>query len=183
MIAVYFAHGFEEIEAITTVDVLRRAEINTAMISVEGNLEVEGSHGIKIICNELIEAIDPATLEMLVLPGGMPGASRLEAHPLVIEHIQYLHLNNKPLAAICAAPMILGKIGLLAHKEVTAFPGFEKYLIHAHLSTKKHLVSEGVFTARGAGVAMDFAFDLVEYFKGKEFADALALAMIFTRNI
>ncbi len=183
MIAVYLAIGFEEIEALATVDILRRANLETLLVSTEDNLTVTGSHSIQVQCDAHINDLDANQLELAILPGGLPGATRLDANPMVREHIRILAEKRKPLAAICAAPMILGKMGLLHDREATAFPGFEQYLEGATLSHHTHLVSKGVFTARGAGMALDFAFDLVEHFRGKDFADQLAQKMIFKRGL
>lgn len=181
-VSVHLTDGFEEIEALAVVDILRRAEIETLMVSMTRSLEVSGSHNIKVICDRFFNKIDYSEISLMVLPGGMPGASDLNKHEGLDEVIREFVAAGKSIAAICAAPMILGTRGLLRQKEAVCFPGFESYLQDSVLSNKT-LVWDGNFlTAKGAGVAIDFALAIVEHFKGKDFADRLAEKMIYTRK-
>lgn len=181
-VSVHLTDGFEEIEALAVVDILRRADIETIMVSMTSDMEVKGSHGIKVICNRLFNSFDFSEVNLMVLPGGMPGAAVLNQHEGLDELIREFVAADKPIAAICAAPMVLGTRGLLKNKNVVCFPGFEQYLPGSTIS-KQSLVWDGNFlTAKGAGVAIDFALAIVEHFKGKDFADELAAKMIYTRQ-
>ena len=125
---VFFADGFEEMEAFAAVDVLKRAGVNVAMVSVTPDEIVKGAHGISVLCDKNIVNCDFYDAEMLVLPGGLPGATTLnECEDLRKELLKHASAN-KDIAAICAAPMVLGNLGLLKGKKVTCYPGFDKYL-------------------------------------------------------
>jgi len=177
-IAVHLAEGFEEIEAVSIIDVLRRAEINVKVVSVSENIEVTGSHGIKIIADQLFNAINYELFDMIILPGGMPGASNLNNHLGLREQILNFHDKKKLLGAICAAPLVFGSLGILKNKKVTCYPGFENQL-HGAIATGENIeVADNIITAKGAGVAIDFALKIVELLKGKELATKLAQKMI-----
>ena len=118
-IAVHLATGFEEIEAISIIDVLRRANLETLVVSVTGKKEVTGSHQVTVIADVLFENVDYKTIEMIVLPGGMPGTAHLNEHDGLKKQILHFHKNGKPLAAICAAPMVFGNLGLLKNEKAT----------------------------------------------------------------
>lgn len=177
-IAVHLAEGFEEIEAISIIDVLRRAKIITTVVSVTKNLEVTGSHEIKIVADELFDDVNYELIEMIVLPGGMPGASNLNEHLGLREQILNFHESKKQLAAICAAPLVFGNLGILKNKKATCYPGFENQL-HGAITTGENIeVADNIITAKGAGVAIKFALKIVEILKGKKLADELAIKMI-----
>jgi len=161
MTYLFLANGFEEIEAITTADILRRAGCELITVGV-GDKKVTGSHGIEVTAD--IEEKDAVTdaLDMVVLPGGMPGALNLEKSPIVRAAIQYCAENEKYIAAICAAPSILGHMGLLKEHTAVCFPGFEQELNAKALSLDSVCVSGRIITAKGAGVAVDFALKIVE---------------------
>ncbi len=180
-VAVHLAEGFEEIEAVSIIDVLRRAEIETLVVSVTEKPEVTGSHGIKITADQLFEAVDYKTVEMIVLPGGMPGAQNLKNHNALGEQILQFNKSGKPLGAICAAPMVLGNLGILANQKATCFPGFEDQLTGAQVTAEDVVTSGKIVTGRGPGVAIKFALKIVETIKGKELADELGKKMIATR--
>ncbi|MCF6333123.1 MAG: DJ-1/PfpI family protein [Draconibacterium sp.] len=177
-IAVQLANGFEEIEAVSIIDVLRRAEFEVTVVSITKNLEVIGSHNIKIITDQLFENVDYELIDMIVLPGGMPGATNLNKHSKLRELILDFHKNKKPLGAICAAPLVFGNLGILANKNATCYPGFENELVGAQTTGKNIELSGQIITGKGAGVAIEFALKIVEMFKGKELADELAEKMI-----
>jgi 4-methyl-5(b-hydroxyethyl)-thiazole monophosphate biosynthesis len=170
----FLAPGFEEIEAVTTMDVLRRAQLNVTSVSLTGDLYVTGAHGIALVADVLYPEIDLSEAAMLILPGGMPGTNNLNVHE-GLKHALKEHANaDKPLAAICAAPLILGQLGLLHGKEATCFPGYEKQLIGAHLS-KKSVVQDGVIiTANGPGAAARFALQIVQYFTEQALAEQIS---------
>lgn len=162
MIYVFFAPGFEEVEGITVVDVLRRAKLNVVTIGI-GSGCITGAHGMSVICDEEISRITPNdTIDAIVLPGGMPGTINLEKSPKVQAMIDYAAMKKVLICAICAAPSILGHKGLLKGRTATCFPGFEKDLIGAHLSEKSVCQDENIITAKGMGVSIDFAIEIVK---------------------
>ncbi|MGD2035055.1 MAG: DJ-1/PfpI family protein [Bacteroidales bacterium] len=175
---VHFAEGFEEIEALTIVDVLRRAEIPVSMISVTGNLTVTGAHDIRVTTDVLFEDADYDEAELLILPGGTPGAYNLNAHEGLKEQLKMFHDGQKRIAAICAAPLVLGGLHILENKKATCYPGYENELLGASLSTDKVVKSGKVITSRGPGTALDFALELVAELKGPEAANQLAKGML-----
>jgi len=177
-VGVYLAEGFEEIEAVSIIDVLRRAEISVKVISVSGKLEVTGAHHIKLVADELIEDIQAEDFGMLILPGGMPGTTNLSACKILQKQVSDFNSQNKLLGAICAAPMVLGQWGILKNRQATCFPGFEKYLTGASVSAEAVVVSGNVVTGRGAGVALAFALKIVEILKGKSVSENLAQKML-----
>ena len=177
-IAVHLAEGFEEIEAVSIIDVLRRAEMDVRVVSVTEKLEVTGSHGIKIIADHLFNSIDYELIDMIILPGGMPGASNLNNHLGLREQILNFYDNKKLLGAICAAPLVFGSLGILKNINATCYPGFESELHGAIVTGENIEVADNVITAKGAGVAIDFALKIVELLKGKELAIKLAQKMI-----
>lgn len=167
MIYVFMADGFEETEAIAPIDMLRRAEKDVVTVGIK-NDGVKSSHGIPVLCDITDMQVElDERLEMIVLPGGMPGTLNLEANPVVNAAIDYCVNHEIPIGAICAAPSILGKKGLLSGKKAICFPGFEKYLTGAELSESK-VVTDGIFTtAAGAGAAVDFGLELVRVLCGE----------------
>ena len=173
----FFADGFEEIEAPTTVDVLRRAGMNVEIVSVTPDEIVVGAHNVSILCDVNFENCDFFDAELLFLPGGMPGAATLDKHEGLRKLILSFVEKGKPVAAICAAPMVLGKLGLLKGKKATCYPGFEQYLEGAEC-VKEHVVRDGnIITGMGPGAAMEFALDIVDLLAGKEKVDELVEAM------
>jgi len=177
-IAVHLAEGFEEIEAVSIIDVLRRAEFDVKIVSVTGNQVVTGSHQIKITADVLFENVDYSQIDMIVLPGGMPGAANLNKHDGLKDQILDFNKNGKPLGAICAAPLVLGQLGLLKNKNATCFPGNEKYLKGANVTGADTETAGNIITGKGAGVAIKFALKIVEELKGKKAADELADRMV-----
>ena len=180
MVYVHFADGFEEIEAVTIVDVLRRAGVDTKSVSVTGSLEVCGSHDIKVRADMLIEDADYNSCEMIVLPGGMPGTTNLLASEKLRENIVSFAEKGKRLAAICAAPMVFGKLGVLKGKKAVIYPGMEENLTDANVCDRQvTVVTDGnITTSRGPGTALGFSLELVEILKSEEEASRLRKAMI-----
>lgn len=180
MVYVFFADGFEELEALTPVDVLRRAGVRVTTVGI-GAREITGAHQIAVTCDTTAESVAPEDLEMVVLPGGMPGTKNLEASPVVMSFLDKALAEHKWIAAICAAPSILGHRGILRGKEAICFPGFEQALEGAVLSERHVCVDESgesrVVTAKGAGVALEFALTLVSCLKGETAARALRESM------
>lgn len=175
---VFFADGFEEIEAISIVDVLRRASIIVTTVSVTGNNQVIGAHDIPVIADEIFENIDFSIYDMLILPGGMPGAKNLNNHVGLTNLILHFNKSGKLLGAICAAPLVFGQAGILKGKKATCYPGFENYLEGAEITGSPTEVDGNIITGRGAGVAIEFALKVVGQLKSKELAKELAAKMV-----
>jgi 4-methyl-5(b-hydroxyethyl)-thiazole monophosphate biosynthesis len=179
LVYLHLAEGFEEIEALSVVNILRRAKIDIKTVSITGKKEVMGAHGITVLADILFEDAKYSKAQMIVLPGGMPGTNNLEEHKGLEDKIKEFYNSEKWLAAICAAPSILGKLNLLKDKEATCYPGFEKYLTDANCSKASVVVSDKIITSRGPGTAAYFAFKLVEIIKGNKLARKLKEVMIF----
>ena len=177
-IAVHLANGFEEIEAISIIDVLRRAGLDVLTVSVTGKLEVNGAHQIKVLADELFENVDYSRIYMIVLPGGMPGAANLNAHEGLRQKIKMFVAENKQLAAICAAPLVFGNLGILEGRQAVCYPGFENQLKGADILQVPVVESGNIITGRGPGVAIQFALKLVEKLISAEKAELLASQML-----
>jgi 4-methyl-5(b-hydroxyethyl)-thiazole monophosphate biosynthesis len=177
-IAVHLAEGFEEIEAISIIDVLRRADFSVQTVSIGESLEVRGAHDIVVVADILFKDVDYASIDMLVLPGGMPGSTNLRSHSGLREQILNFNDTQKALGAICAAPMVFGALGILKNKNATCYPGFEEELHGAIITGEDVEVAEHIITGKGAGVALKFALKIVAEFKGEEYANDLASKMI-----
>lgn len=175
---VFLAAGFEEIEAIATLDILRRAGLSVESVSISNDRSVTGAHGITVKADRLFSEVDFSEADMLILPGGMPGTKNLNAH----EELKALLLAHskagKQLAAICAAPMILGQLGILDGKEATCYPGNEVYLKGAILSEYMIVQDGNVITASGPGVAAEFALQIVEHYFGDEKMEEISKALL-----
>lgn len=159
----FLAEGFEETEAITVTDILLRAGVNVELISISDNLFVKGAHGIEIKANHLVRDISD-DVELLFLPGGMPGAVNLGKCGRLTELLIQADKNNKRIAAICAAPSVLGILGLLKGKRATCYPGFEPALEGAEFVTDKVVTDGNITTSRGMGTAVDLGLELVRIF-------------------
>lgn len=174
---VFLANGFEEIEAIAPIDIFRRAEIETITVSITDSKQVCGAHGISVLADVLFSDTEFSGADLLFLPGGMPGTKNLDEHDGLKSLIANQIELGRLVAAICAAPSILGKMGLLQNKEAICYPGFENQLLGATISESKIVKSGLISTAKGAGVAIQFALKLVEDLKGKTEADRIAAAI------
>lgn len=181
-IVVPLAEGFEEIEAVSIIDVLRRANFDVIIISITGEKEVFGAHNIKIVADKLFEEIDFPQIDMIILPGGMPGTNNLRNHGGLREKILNFNDQNKALGAICAAPMVFGELGILKNKDVTCYPGFEEFLRGAIVTNLPVETCGNIITGKGAGVAIDFALKITELFKGEKFAKELKEKMIVSEH-
>lgn len=174
MIYVFLANGFEEVEALTPVDLLRRSGKEVQLVGVGGKV-ITGSHGIAVQTDITdAEIVLGRELEMMILPGGMPGTLNLEKSEAVQTAIDFCHDREIYIAAICAAPSILGHKGLLNGREAIAYPGFEEQLAGAVISEHSVVQDGHIITAQGAGAAVAFGLKLAEIFNGKEKAKALA---------
>lgn len=171
---VFMADGTEEVEALTVVDLLRRAGIAVTTVSVMEKEEIISSHNISIRTDELFGTSDYADGDMLVLPGGMPGTTHLKEHEGLRKVLKEYEKNGKYLAAICAAPSVLGSNGMLAGKQAICYPGFEEQLSGAEL-VNKNVVHDGQFiTSKGLGTAIDFSLTLIAILAGTEAAANIA---------
>lgn len=179
MVYLFLATGFEETEALAPTDLMRRAGIKVQLVSITGDTLVTGSHGITVKADSLFEETDFSDGELLVLPGGMPGTRNLDAYADLRELLQFFFYNGKKIAAICAAPMILGNLGILNGAKATCYPGYEDYLIGADFKSEKVVYSDPFVTSRGMGTSIEFGLKLVEILKGKEIAEKLSGSIIF----
>ncbi len=173
MIYEFFADGFEEVEAITPLDYLRRAGIDVFSVGV-GKKSVKGAHGIIVECDIASDdVIFNKETDGIILPGGMPGTINLENDCTVQSAIDFCAENNKMIAAICAAPSILGHKNLLHNKKAVCFPGFEKDLYCAKICDEFAVTDANFITAKGAGSACEFAFKIIEYLVSQEKANEI----------
>lgn len=170
----FLADGFEEVEALTVVDLLRRANISCTMISISGNHTVSGSHNIQVTADALFDETDFGSADMLILPGGMPGTKHLAAHEGLKTLLQTKAKTDCCLAAICAAPSVLGGNGLLNGLHATCYPGFEDKLTGAILSSSAVVHDGKVITSRGLGTAIDFALKLIELLEDKAASELIS---------
>ena len=177
-IFVFLATGFEEIEALTPVDVLRRAGLNVQTVSVMNEQTVVGAHGIPVVADKMFAEINSDDAEMILLPGGLPGATNLDEHTGLSELIMKFAKEEKPLAAICAAPLVFGNRGLLDGQKATCYPGFETYLQGAYYTANLVEVDGNFITGKGPGAAMEFAFAIVEKYCGIAKVQELKLGMM-----
>lgn len=179
-VCVFLADGFEEIEGLTVVDLLRRAGIDVTTVSITGNTMIHGAHKIDVLADELFENVETyEKFDMIVLPGGMPGTNHLRDHEGLGNVLQDFYAKKKLLAAICAAPIVLGKYGFLKGEKATSYPGFEKELVGAEYVTEEVAVSNTIITSRGMGTAIPFSLALIEQLLGREKADAIGTAIIY----
>ena len=177
-IYVHLAEGFEEIEAITIIDVLRRSGLDVVTVSISDNLMVTGAHKIAIKSDILFRNADYNHAEMIVLPGGMPGSKNLSEHVGLNSQIIKFFDEGKLLGAICAAPMVYGKLGILKGKKVVCYPGFENYLSGAVVKAEPVIVDGNIITGRGPGAAMHFSLEIVRLLKDEQNVLQLKEAML-----
>lgn len=178
-IGIFMADGCEEIEGLTVVDIVRRAGIDITTISISDKKEVAGAHGITFLADAKKDEVDFSTLDGIVLPGGMPGTINLGADETVDKVIREFAAGGKLVAAICAAPSVLGQAGILNGKHATSYPGFEPKLTGAVTSEDSVVQDGNVITSRGMGTAIAFALEIVSYFTDKKTADKLAESIIY----
>lgn len=173
MFYMFFADGFEEVEAIAALDVIRRAKIEIESVGI-GSKQVTGSHGITVVCDKSSDEISVSeALEGIILPGGMPGTTNLLGSDTVSEFIEYCKLRDLFICAICAAPLILGRKGLLHGKKAVCFPGFEDELSGAEISDEYVCVDGKIITSKGMGSAVKFGLAIVGEVINKETAQNL----------
>lgn len=181
MIYVMLAEGFEEIEALTPVDILRRCKFGVTTVSYNRTEKVTGSHGITVTADTTIKELmkkPPCDMQMVVFPGGMPGTMNLHQSEYTDKILCDAVAQSTYIGAICAAPMILGQRGLLNGKKACCYPGFEDKLLGAEVVTDPAVIDGKIITARGMGKALDFALALVEALCGKDDAELMRASVI-----
>lgn len=175
-IFIFLTTGFEDIEAIATIDILRRAELNVKSVSLTDSKQVMSSHQILVTADLMFDQVDFTEAELLILPGG---TTRFNEHENMKKELLAFANKGEKVAAICASPMVLGGLGLLDGKKATCYPGFEQYLKGATLQTDKSVVVDGnITTGRGPGLTIDFALNLVEQLAGEEKRDTVAAGLL-----
>ena len=178
-IGIFLAEGFEEIEGLAVVDILRRAGLEAVTISVTGQKEIHSSHQVGVLADRLFDEVGFAELDGVVLPGGMPGTTNLGAPAGVNEVIRSFAAEGKLVAAICAAPSVLGQAGILQGKKAACYPGFEDKLTGAEVVYEEVAEAGNIITSRGMGTAIPFALSLVSYLVSGQKAQELAEAIIY----
>lgn len=181
---IFLATGFEEIEAMATADILLRGGVRVTMVSITGNLIVQGAHGLPVVAEKLFEQVtDFSSGDLLVLPGGLPGSDHLQAHSglraLLVSHDK----QGKRIAAICAAPRVLGNLGLLKGKSATCYPGTEPLLTGAIFENAPVVSSGNIITGKGPGFVFEFALKLVESLQGKAKAEEVASGLLYYTSL
>lgn len=178
-LGIFFATGYEECEALLVVDICRRAGLDIKTVSVTGEKTVVSSHNVPVVMDCVLDEVDFEALDMMILPGGMPGTKNLEACEPLMKQIDQFYESGKCISAICAAPSIFGHRGFLKGRDAVSYPAFESHLDGANVSTNSVAVSDHVTTSRGLGTAIDFALAIVERYCGKEKADEIATAIVY----
>lgn len=175
-IFIYLTDGFEEIEALATVDILRRADLDVKTVSITGNKQVTGAHAITVAADLLFEEVLIDMAQMLIIPGG---TIKYNEHEGLRKQVKEFNEKGGLVSAICAAPAVLGGLGLLNGKRATCYPGFEAYLEGADLHTSENVVVDGtIVTGKGPGLSLEFALTLVEVLAGKEKRNQVASALL-----
>lgn len=180
---IFLADGFEDIEGLTVVDLMRRAGIEAVTVSVKDTREVRTSHGITLYTDCVFKDTDFSDAEMLVLPGGMPGTLNLGACLPLTELLTKFYREGKKVAAICAAPSIFAKLGFLEGRRATAYPSFMDQLSGARTTEEAVVVDGNVTTSRGLGTAIDFSLSLITQLLGKEKAEEIAESIVYSCEI
>ncbi len=178
-VSVFLADGFEEIEGLTVVDLLRRAGVEVTTISITDDYTIHGAHKIDVQADKLFHEVEYTGEDMVVLPGGMPGTLNLGAHEGVKRVLEQFYAERKYIGAICAAPSVLGKYGMLEGRKATSYPGFEEELKGAEYVTESVAVSDFVITSRGLGTAIDFSLALIEKLVGAEKAEQISHSIMY----
>ena len=177
MVYVFLADGFEEIEALTPIDMLRRADIAVTSVSINKTEAVTGAHGIRVFADQTIDNTPIENIDMVVLPGGLPGADNLRKNEKVQSFIDKAYEEKKYICAICAAPRILGEKGILSEKKATCYPGFEKYLTDAKVIPSGCVTDGNIINAMGMGNSIDFSLALITALKDEGTAEKIKKAI------
>ncbi len=182
MVYIFLADGFEEIEALSPVDFLRRSGVDVKTVSLNSDLFVKGSHGITVKADILLSDVSlDKNLEGIILPGGMPGSNNLNSCSVVEKAIRFCEKESKLICAICAAPFILGEKCVLKNKNATCYPGFEDKLTGATVKSDSVVTDGNIITAKGAGVAWEFSFAIASALKGKDTAEKVIKSIQWNR--
>ena len=179
--AVFFGEGFEEVEALTQVDLLKRAGIDVVMVSVMNDEFVKGSHGVMIKCDMTFDKNKLKDADAIILPGGMPGTSNLNNCTELKELITEFNNSGKLIAAICAAPSVFGGMGILKGKKACSYPGFEKYLTGAEVEHNSVSHDGNIITSRGVGTAIDFAAEIITYLLDEKTASDVLDSIVYKK--
>ena len=178
--AIFFADGFEEIEGLTVVDMFRRAGIPIQTVSISDSLTVTGSHDIKVQADCLLADFDFNTVEMLILPGGMPGTTNLSKCEPLCDALMQFSRQGRYLAAICAAPSILGSLGILNGRVATCYPGFEKFMTGATYTAELFTTDGNIITGEGPAATFPYSYEILRMFKGDETVQSLKDGMMYS---
>ena len=173
------AEGFEEVEALMTADLLMRGGVDVKLVSVSGEKQVSGSHQIAVGVNLTMDEIRASEPDAVILPGGMPGTLNLGKSEAVTGFLRQMNEAGKIVAAICAAPSVLGACGVLRGRKATCYPGFEDKLTGAHFVDEMAVVDGNIVTSRGLGTSMEFGFALIEQLVSREKADEVRKQIVF----
>ncbi len=176
---IFLATGYEDVEMLTVVDMLRRAGIEINMVSITGELEVTSSHNVVIKADELFEDADIDSADMLILPGGLVGTQNLLAYKPLTDKLIEFNNSGKSLAAVCAAPSILGALGILKGKNATCYPGFEEKLIGAKYQKKPVVTDGNIITSRGMGTCIDFSGEIITMLDSVQKAEEIKAKIIY----
>ena len=179
MIYVFLATGFEDIEAIAPVDIMRRAGLEVQTVSITGEEIVTSAHGVGIASDLLLSDVDFSSAEMLVLPGGLPGSTNLDACKPLTEAIKRYFESGGPIAAICAAPLVYGHLGLLKGRRATCYPGVERELKGATYTAAIVERDGNIITGKGPAAAFEFGYTIVDFFLGEGASQPLRQGMIY----
>ena len=180
MIYVFLATGFEDIEALAPVDIMRRAGLDVRTVSITGEKVVRSAHGVGIVSDMLLPDVDFQEAEMLVLPGGMPGATNLDACQPLTQAIKRHFEAGGAIAAICAAPLVFGHLGLLEGRRATCYPGFESELKGATYTAALVERDGDIITGKGPGAAFEFGYAITDFFLGEGASMPLKQGMIYS---
>lgn len=178
----YLAEGLEEVECLAVVDVLRRSGVDVTMVSITGAKEITGSHGIKFMADALFEEANSDAADVLFLPGGMPGTNHLKAHEGLKAAIEKANKQGRRVAAICAAPSVLGSMGLLKGRTATCYPGFEDQLTGVSYTSQGVVTDGNITTSRGLGYALDLGLELIRLLQGPQQARKIAASIQYSRG-
>lgn len=178
----FLAEGLEEVECLAVVDVLRRSGVEAALVSVTGKREVTGSHGIELKADALFEDVNSDEADVLFLPGGMPGTSNLRAHRGLEAAIGRANKQGRRIAAICAAPSMLGSMGLLKGRTATCYPGFEDQLTGVSYTSQGVVTDGNITTGRGLGYALDMGLELIRLLQGPQQAQKIGASIQYSRS-
>jgi len=180
MVYVFLAEGFEEIEALTPVDLLRRAGIETMTVSITDSLQVKGARGITVNADIYLKDADWDSADAIVLPGGMPGTKNLAACDFLMDKTKECAAKGVVVSAICAAPALtLGENGILAGKKATCYPGMEEHLLGADFTEDEVAVCDNIITSRGMGTAIAFSLAIIEKLQDKATAETIGKSVVY----